>query len=143
VFGSEPELLAAAAVEGPARVDVSTTALLSFGGVHAVLRCSMAPGVAQGRPVEAILDLCGPAGRLVATNLQAPQWGSRLHGVVGGVEIDEMFDVAGGNTYRYQLEAFTQIIAGTRAPLTGGADSIANMRALDAIYRATGLGPRG
>jgi hypothetical protein len=35
------------------------------------------------------------------------------------------------------------VIEGRVQPLTGGDDAIGNMRALDAIYRAAGLRPRG
>ncbi|HXW79839.1 MAG TPA: hypothetical protein VEJ84_10085, partial [Acidimicrobiales bacterium] len=54
-----------------------------------------------------------------------------------GTEVDESLN--GGTSYRYQLEYFTQVVAGEVAPLTGGADSIGNMTTIDAIYTAAGL----
>ena len=35
------------------------------------------------------------------------------------------------------------VIAGKVPPVTGGEDALNNMRAIDAIYRAAGLRPRG
>ena len=46
-------------------------------------------------------------------------------------------------TYEYQLEAFCAAVLRGEPTLTPPADSIANMRVLDAIYRAAGMTPRG
>jgi predicted dehydrogenase len=47
-------------------------------------------------------------------------------------------------TYAYQLEAFRDAIAGDRSRvLTPPADSVANMRVIDAVYDAAGLPRRG
>ena len=47
-------------------------------------------------------------------------------------------------TYTYQLEAFRDAVAGDRARvLTPPADSVANMRVVDAVYDAAGLPRRG
>jgi hypothetical protein len=43
----------------------------------------------------------------------------------------------------FQLRHVIEVIEGRAAPLTGGDDAIGNMRAIDAIYRAAGLRPRG
>ena len=52
--------------------------------------------------------------------------------------------VSGGDTtFHYQLRHVLEVIEGRAAPLTGGDDAIGNMRAIDAIYRAAGLRPRG
>jgi predicted dehydrogenase len=50
--------------------------------------------------------------------------------------------VRGDSTYSYQLAAFVAAVRGGAAPLTPPADSIANMRVIDDIYRAVGLEPR-
>jgi predicted dehydrogenase len=47
--------------------------------------------------------------------------------------------LAGGTTYDYQLDAFLAAVRGERPPLTGGADSIGNMEALDRIYALSGI----
>ena len=46
-------------------------------------------------------------------------------------------------TYEYQLEAFCAAVLRGETTLTPPADSIANMRVLDAIYVAAGMTPRG
>jgi predicted dehydrogenase len=52
--------------------------------------------------------------------------------------------VSGGETtFQYQLRHVIEVIEGRASPLTGGDDAIGNMRAIDAIYRAAGLRPRG
>ena len=52
--------------------------------------------------------------------------------------------VSGGETtFHYQLRHVMEVIAGRAQPLTGGEDAVNNMRAIDAIYRAAGLRPRG
>jgi predicted dehydrogenase len=52
--------------------------------------------------------------------------------------------VKGDSTYTYQLRAFVDAVA-NRTPtgtLTPPEDSVANMRVIDAVYRAAGLQPR-
>ena len=46
-------------------------------------------------------------------------------------------------TYDYQLEAFCAAVLRGEPILTPPADSIANIRVLDAIYVAAGMTPRG
>ena len=46
-------------------------------------------------------------------------------------------------TYEYQLEAFAAAVLRGEPTLTPPADSIANMRVIDAIYVAAGMKPRG
>jgi hypothetical protein len=36
-----------------------------------------------------------------------------------------------------------EVISGRAKAITGGADAVANMTAIDAIYRAAGMAPRG
>ena len=51
--------------------------------------------------------------------------------------------VAGESTYTHQLRAFVDHVRdGTPVP-TGPDDAVANMRVIDAIYRAAGMRPRG
>jgi predicted dehydrogenase len=50
--------------------------------------------------------------------------------------------VRGEPTYSYQLAAFVAAVQRGVPPLTPPADSIANMRVIDDIYRAAGLEPR-
>ncbi len=46
-------------------------------------------------------------------------------------------------TYTYQLEAFTAAVLRGEPTLTPPFDAVANMRAIDAVYRAAGLRLRG
>jgi predicted dehydrogenase len=50
--------------------------------------------------------------------------------------------VPGGPTYGYQLEAFRAAVREGQPVLTPPSDAVANMTAIDAIYRAAGLEPR-
>jgi predicted dehydrogenase len=44
----------------------------------------------------------------------------------------------GPTTYEAQLENLRAVLLDGVTPVTGGADAIANMTAIDAIYRAAG-----
>ena len=46
------------------------------------------------------------------------------------------------SSYEFQLRAFCRAVAGQEPPLTGGQDAIDNMRVIDAVYEASGLGIR-
>ena len=46
---------------------------------------------------------------------------------------------AGGTTYDYQLDAVVKVLTGKAQALTGGADAIGNMTAIDAIYAKAGF----
>ena len=51
--------------------------------------------------------------------------------------------VPGDATYSYQLRAFVEAVRSGEPMETDGRDGVANMRVIDAIYRAAGLEPRG
>jgi predicted dehydrogenase len=51
--------------------------------------------------------------------------------------------VAGESTYVHQLRAFVGAVRHGARAITDGADGVANMRVVDAIYRAAGLSARG
>jgi predicted dehydrogenase len=48
----------------------------------------------------------------------------------------------GESTYHYQLNAFVQAIRNNTTVISAAADGVANMRVIDAIYRAAGLQER-
>jgi predicted dehydrogenase len=60
----------------------------------------------------------------------------RFTTVIDGVPRDHATD--GPSTYAAQLTHVAEVLAGRTAPLTGGADAIANMTTIDAIYAAAG-----
>jgi predicted dehydrogenase len=145
VLGSEPEVVSAKAREGPPRVDVEMEAELRFprdaraGGapVPARVRCSMDADA----PFDAVLEVVGSRGVLHVQNPIAPQLGHALELRVRGETRRET--VEGRSTYHHQLAAVAAALRDGSALPTGGGDAVANLRVLDGIYRASGLGPRG
>jgi len=88
----------------------------------------------------------GERGTLAVTNLTAPQYFHRLvvrdRDPATGAERRRKERVQGGPTYGYQLRAFAAAVRdGTPFPTTP-ADAVANMKVIDAAYRAAGLEPR-
>ncbi len=142
VAQNEPSIVSAHAVCDPPGMDLQMDADLRFdrdggAGVTAHVHSSMQPG----GPMGATLDVRGSSGSLHVVNPLAPQMGNSLTVVVGDVSRTEEVDRS--TTYEHQLRAFVAAVASGQAPLTGGADAIATMTAVDAIYRAAGLLPRG
>jgi predicted dehydrogenase len=88
----------------------------------------------------------GERGTLAVTNLTTPQYFHRLavrdRDPATGAERRRKERVRGGPTYVYQLRAFAAAVRdGTPFPTTP-ADAVANMKVIDASYRAAGLEPR-
>jgi predicted dehydrogenase len=140
VAGDEPTIVRASARCGTPGVDVDIDAELAFtSGPTASLRCSMQPddGVLFRR-----LRVEGDAGLLELDNPVSPHSGATLSLEGAHASLPEI--VSGGDTtFHYQLRHVLEVIEGRAAPLTGGDDAIGNMRAIDSIYRAAGLRPRG
>ncbi|HUY63113.1 MAG TPA: Gfo/Idh/MocA family oxidoreductase [Acidimicrobiales bacterium] len=82
----------------------------------------------------------GDAGRLQVFNPLGPHIYHRLtlHGPSGR----RVEHVVKRPTYEFQLEAFADAINRGVPPLTGPADSLANMSVIDAVYSAAGLEAR-
>jgi predicted dehydrogenase len=136
--GAEPTVLRAEAREEPSGIDVSMTAELRFpGDLHGEVRCSMAADTG----FRAFLQVTGSEGELRADNPLVPHLGNQLRVRAGGEEKSEM--VEGRSTYDHQLDAFAAAVLDGEAQPTGGQDGIANMRVIDAVYRAGGMQPRG
>ena len=85
----------------------------------------------------------GSKGTMRVFNPTAPHMFNRLT-VSGPGRRDRRWHerVAGGPTYNYQLEAFRAAVQEGAPILTPPAESVANMRVIDDIYRAAGLEPR-
>lgn len=127
VVGAEPEIRSASAMIGATGVDISTQAMLTFPrGVVADISCDMAG------PVRATLEIEGLEGRLKVINPLAPQMGHLIEVTVEGEEARRE-TVSRDATYDFQLRAFVEAARGGPPPLTGGADAIAQMAALEAI----------
>jgi predicted dehydrogenase len=114
-------------------VDETTVAELSFpNGMTAKLRTSM-----EAPNFIATLRLRGERGSLDISNYLAPQMGCRFTVEVGGKTRAEPTD--GPTTYEAQLAHVADVLLRGAAPLTGGADAVANMECIDAIYAAAGF----
>jgi len=140
VAGDEPTIVSASAKCLAGGVDIETHAQLAFtSGPTATLECSMQPhdGVLFRR-----LRVQGESGVLEIENPVSPHSGATLSIESAGSALPQI--VSGGDTtFHYQLRHVIEVIEGRAQPLTGGDDAIGNMRAIDSIYRAAGLKPRG
>jgi predicted dehydrogenase len=141
IADDNPRVVSAIAVEGPKGIDLSMEANLKFGdSLDAVVSCSMVGETSW--PESMSVRARGRAGQLEILNPMAPQWGHRIQAeLADGTTVDEVIDAA-GTSYDYQLRAFCRAVSGEEEPLTGGADAIANMTAIDHVYTASGLGIR-
>ncbi len=137
IAGSEPQVLSAKAEVGRSGIDLSMEAELQFSGIPARISCDMNSGVA----IRAEFEVIGQKGRLHVNNPIHPYLGHQLTLVVDGEEVTEQVD--GQSTFDHQLDAVIQAIRGGPGVPTGGPDAVANMEAIDAIYTAAGLAPRG
>ena len=134
LFAGAPAVTSAVATRNPAGADLSMAAELAFpDGVVALVQASMAEGV----PLRSALVLEAEHGRLEAENIVFPSAGHSIRLDVGG--IPRVSTVAGATTYDHQLEAvLTSLRSGAPLP-TEGADPVANMAVIDAVYAAAGF----
>ncbi|HMK96634.1 MAG TPA: Gfo/Idh/MocA family oxidoreductase [Acidimicrobiales bacterium] len=141
VVGEGPEVVGAYAVEGPHGIDLSMRAELSFpGGVTGVVSSSMVADRTVW-PGSMVFRAWGEAGNLEVLNPMAPQFGHRITArLADGTMVDEVLESPA--SYEHQLRAFCQVVVDGGGALTGGADSVANMECIDAVYEASGLGVR-
>ncbi len=141
VVGAEPEVLSAVAVEGPVGIDRSMeTNMLLRDNIDAVITTSLMAEKTVW-PEAMTFKAWGEAGELEVLNPMAPQFGHRILAKFrDGSAVDEVIEAPG--SYESQLRAFCRAVDGAELPLTGGTDAIANMRAIDAVYEAAGLGQR-
>jgi len=125
---------------GTPGVDLDVDAELAFpSGPTATLKCSMQPD--DGKLFRR-LRVQGDKGILEIENPVSPHAGATLSIESDDAPLPQI--VSGGDTtFHYQLRHVLEVIEGRAQPLTGGDDAIGNMRAIDAIYRAAGLKPRG
>jgi predicted dehydrogenase len=86
-------------------------------------------------------QVTGDDGTLHVLNPVLPQLYHRL--TVRSPRGKRVERVPGGTTYGHQLQAFVDSVTRGAPVLTSASDAIANMRVIDAVYRAAGLPPRG
>jgi predicted dehydrogenase len=131
VIGCEPQIVSATC-DIQHGVDAATKAELLFpDGVRARMSCSMVE-----KSFAAFLRLTGDKGTLEIVNFLAPQYGFSFKVTLDGQTREET--PKGPSTYAAQLAAVADVLRNGAKPLTGGADAIANMAAIDAIYDKAG-----
>ncbi|HEX4181028.1 MAG TPA: Gfo/Idh/MocA family oxidoreductase [Caulobacteraceae bacterium] len=131
LIGAEPKVLGASGVF-VGGVDAEISADLRFArDIEAKVSCSMT----TPQP-SAALTLTGTRGTLTIVNFLAPQGGCRFTVTIDGVTTAEPTE--GPTSYEAQLENLRAVLLDGETPVTGGADAIGNMTAIDAIYRAAG-----
>ena len=108
-------------------------------GLSGLMTCALFSSTLLKIRVKVIGDL----GTLSVFNPTGPQFGYRMTVRTGGNKRRVKVEGAKKPTYSYQLEAFADAVLRGEPVLTPPADSIANMRVIDAIYEAAGLPVRG
>ena len=125
--GEEPEEVYGVATIGPTGVDVRFTGILRFpAGVVAEFTCGF---TTDHRGLEAI----GARGSVLATD----PWQSQPAAIVrDGMPVD----VAVADPYQLELEDVSAAIRTGRPPLVGRAESMGQVRALEALRRSAATG---
>ncbi len=134
---SEPDVVHAVADEGPEHIDARMQAELVF-PTEATGRVESSMVTEEG---DIRLEVSGTKGSITAINPLAPQNGNTL--TIRTDSGETSGEIVAGSTYEHMVRAFCDHVThGTPFP-TMGADSIANMATIDAIYTAAGLPLRG
>jgi len=142
--GAEPEVVSADAKERKSGVDRWAKAEMGFAdGRTGSAECALW----SGRLLSLGAEVTGTAGTMSVFNMTGPHYFHRVtvktRDPRSGERTKRREKVSGEATYRHQLEAFASAVRGERdANLTPPSDSVANMRVIDAVYRAAGMEPR-
>ncbi len=141
--GREPEVISAQAKCVSPEVDRWLRADLRFpDDLAGSFECALW----SARPLSLRARVEGDHGSLAVFNLTGPQFYHRLvvrtRDPKTGAEQRRSEHVKGDATYVYQLRAFAAAVRDGAPYPTTPADSVANMRVIDAAYRAAGLEPR-
>jgi predicted dehydrogenase len=134
--GAEPEVLRAVSKPRSPGVDRWTRAELGFADGRTG---QVTAGMWAGSVFRAHARVTGERAVLSVINPLSPHMFNLVTVRGSGTRRER---VPGRPTYEYQLEAFVSAITQGEPVLTGPSDSVANMRIIDAIYRAAGLEPR-
>ena len=142
VAGAEPEVVRAEARLATPDVDRWMQAELRYS--DGAQRRHDLRAVVEHAAEDRGVKVTGDNGELRVFNPTGPQFGYRMtvrrrRRRSARVKVDG----AKKPTYTYQLEAFADAVLRGGPVLTPPADSIANMRVIDAIYEAAGLPVRG
>ena len=135
--GDEPTVESATATERPPNIDADMAAELRFaGGATARVESSMIQSDGEVR-----LEVTGTTGSITAINPLAPQNGNTL--TVRNASGQSSGQIDAGCTYEHMCRAFVDHVQLGTPFFTSGAESVANMAAIDAMYQAAGLPLRG
>jgi predicted dehydrogenase len=135
--GAEPQVTRAVAKQRSPGVDQTMTADFSFtSGTTGRIICSML----SSKFLRMSARVVGSSGELKVLNPTAPQYFNRFAVRSDGATRRERF--AKVTTYQCQLQAFADAVLRGAPTLTPPTDSVANMRVIDAVYRAAGMEPR-
>lgn len=136
--GEEPEVVEASTVRTPTDVDQAIKASLRFpSGVTASIDVDMD----ETGELDWHLTVTGENGSVHLDNICKPHLGHSIAERIAG-EPYRVHTLAAGTTYDYQLAALVDAIENGTAVPTEGADIVANMTVIDAIYAAAGYPPR-
>jgi predicted dehydrogenase len=137
LVGEEPEVTGATAKLRAPGIDRFARVELRFpSGATGRVTASMW----SSRVLQLSARVEGSEGTMSVLNPIAPQYGHRL--TVRTTAGRRREKVAGESTYVHQLRAFVAAVRDGAPTLTPPSESVANMRVLDAAYRAAGLEPR-
>jgi predicted dehydrogenase len=135
--GAEPEVVSAQARLARPKVDRYMRAELRFpDGRTARVTASLF----SARLVAVQARAEGSGGEMRVLNPLAPHFYHSLKLIKPGKTTRER--VSGDATYTYQLRAFAEHVRAGKPMSSDARDGVANMRVIDAIYRAAGLPPR-
>jgi predicted dehydrogenase len=135
--GAEPEVMSAEARLRSPGVDRYVRAFVRFpDGSSGRITTSMWSGTV----LDVSARVVGEQGSVHVFNPTAPQFFNLVTQRSGGRT--RRWRAKGHHTYQYQLEAFVDAVENGAAVPTGPDDAVANMRVIDAIYRAAGMEPR-
>ena len=140
VAGIEPWVVSARAKTIKPNLDRWTRAELRYSnGLSGTMTCALL----SIQLLKIGVKVTGDLGTLTVFNPTGPQMGYRMTVRTNGTKRRVKVEGAKKPTYSYQLEAFTNAVRNGGPVLTPPADSIANMRVVDAVYEAAGLPVRG
>lgn len=137
VAGSEPTVESAVPQLFAPGIDGAMAARLRFAGdIDARFDCSL-----QAETLSTWLKIEGEEGTLEANNPFLPHMGHAITVRARGGDTTATLDRT--PTYVFQARAFADVVRNDAPIRTTGADGLANMQIIDAVYRAAGLQPRG
>ncbi|MBV8959442.1 MAG: Gfo/Idh/MocA family oxidoreductase [Actinobacteria bacterium] len=135
--GAEPDVTRAVAKQRSPGVDQTVVADFAFpGGFTGRITTSML----SSKFLRMSARVVGTKGELKIFNPVAPQFMHRFTVKSNGSTRRERFPKI--PTYQYQLQAFADAVLRGAPTLTPPTESIANMKVIDAVYRAAGMEPR-